>query len=284
LVRAYHDRASLWAQVCENGRAIEDFTRSITLDPGYGSSYSLRGYLRGLSGQYDLAEQDHQRAIELADRLTWENYLPWVLQHQADLWRRRGEFQRALDICDQAQQHGDYATVTFRRAWIYLDRGDDARAQAEFEKYIARFGRNGESLSNLWPDERIAVDRLQRLDPAPPDPIAPVGVWDITGVDDQNTTWIATLVLTADADHRLAGHIDWIGSNGHCGREFVTGKFDFRSRLLEMTGTDVKHAEFVAPARYRCRFSKDGARLEKGQWLGETIIPGEWHATRIHLP
>lgn len=159
----YYRRASLWAHYCENGRAIDDFTKAIELDPFYGSAYSLRGYLRGLSGQYELAEKDHTMAMKLVTESKWEDYLPWVLQHYADLWRRQGQFEKALETCSKAFEKSDYAAIIFRRAWIYLDMGELDKAKAEFKRFKRECERQNYSTDLLWPDEQIAFNRLSRI-------------------------------------------------------------------------------------------------------------------------
>ena len=145
----------------ENIKAIDDYSRAIELDSKLGSAYSLRGYLRGVIGQYDLAEKDHQAAVKLAKGQKSDDYLPWVLQHFADLWRRRGNFSRALDYCDQADREKKTAAVTFRRAWIYLDMGKTREAEAEFRQFMKES--QGADLRTFWPDERGAISRLQEL-------------------------------------------------------------------------------------------------------------------------
>ena len=119
--------------------------------------------MRGVVGQYDLAEKDHQTAIELAKDENWANYLPWVLQHYADLWRRRGEFDKALAYCERALKLDAYADVYFRRAWIYLDMGRSTQAKADFEKFEQEMKRQGISYDVFWPDERGAISRLREL-------------------------------------------------------------------------------------------------------------------------
>ncbi|HEY6874399.1 MAG TPA: tetratricopeptide repeat protein [Geobacteraceae bacterium] len=163
LAFAYYRRGGVKGFLGDNISGIEDFSKSIQLNPKHGPSFSLRGYLRGTVGQYDLAEKDHLTAIDLAKEQKWENYLPWVLQHYADLWRRRGDFDRALLYCEKALQAREYAVVYFRRAWIYLDMGQTAQARADFERFDREMQREGVSYSVFWPDERGAIGRLREL-------------------------------------------------------------------------------------------------------------------------
>jgi len=159
----YYRRGSIHGFLGNNVSGIDDFSKSIEVNPKRGAAYSLRGYLRGVVGQYDLAEKDHQTALELAKDEKWENYQPWVLQHYADLWRRRGDFDKALTYCERALQLSPYATVHFRRAWIYLDMGRTAQAKADFDKFEQEMKRQGVSYDVFWPDERGAISRLREL-------------------------------------------------------------------------------------------------------------------------
>lgn len=159
----YFRRGSIHGFLGNNIVGIEDFSKSVELDPKNGAAYSLRGYLRGVVGQYESAERDHQRAVELAKDQTWANYLPWVLQHYADLFRRRGQFDKALEYCEKALQAGQYSSVYFRRAWIYLDMGRNAQAKTEFDRFQQEMKKQGTSYDVFWPDERGAISRLQEL-------------------------------------------------------------------------------------------------------------------------
>lgn len=159
----YYRRGSIHGFLGNNVSGIDDFSKSIELNPQRGAAYSLRGYLRGVVGRYDLAEKDHQIAIELAKNEKWENYLPWVLQHYADLWRRRGDFDKALTYCERALQLSPYPDVYFRRAWIYLDMGRTTQAKADFDKFEQEMKRQEISYDGFWPDERGAISRLREL-------------------------------------------------------------------------------------------------------------------------
>jgi tetratricopeptide (TPR) repeat protein len=162
LTFAYFRRGGVKGALGDNISGIEDFSKCIVLDPKFGPAYSLRGYLRGVVGEDDLAEKDHLVAINGKDDRV-EDYLPWVLQNYADLWRRRGQFDKALAICDKALQAGKYPVAYFRRAWIYLDMGRIAQAKSEFEVFEAEMKRQNHSYEVFWPDERDAISKLREL-------------------------------------------------------------------------------------------------------------------------
>jgi tetratricopeptide (TPR) repeat protein len=159
---AYYRRGSIKAYLGENVSGIEDYTRATELNPSMGEAFSLRGYLRGVIGQYDLAEKDHQTAIELDTG--GEGYLPWALLHYADFWRRRGDFAKALSYCEKAlQAKGVSPSVYLRRAWIYLDMGRTKQARAEFAIFEREMKSQGRSFEVFYPDERGAISRLREL-------------------------------------------------------------------------------------------------------------------------
>lgn len=163
LARVHHRIGSIRGGRGESEAAIASFTRCLELDPANGSAHSLRGYLRGGLGAFDAAEEDHRQAVKLAAGEKWEDYLPWVLQHYADLCRRRGEFVRALALCQEALNAHEYPVVYFRRAWIHLDMGQPELARLNFERFRKDSGPGADLTENFWPDERAALARLKQL-------------------------------------------------------------------------------------------------------------------------
>ena len=163
LASAYYRRGALRGALGDSNLGIEDFSRSIELNSQFGNAWSLRGYLRGVVGQYELAEKDHLTAIKLADRATWAEYPAWTLQHMADLWRRRGNYAKALEYCEQALQRSNYSPVLLRRAWIHMDAGNTPKAKADFAAFRRAAEQQKLSFDVFWPDEREAINRLGRL-------------------------------------------------------------------------------------------------------------------------
>ena len=110
----------------------------------------------------------------------------------------------------------------------------------------------------------------------------PIGAWDLTGYDEENTRWIGTAVLTRVSGETLTGHIDWLGSNGHCGREYVTGSYDPMIRILKMSGTRTEFSDRIVRGNYIAELSPDGSRLVNGRWSSiDPAIPGGWSGKRI---
>ena len=163
LAHAYYKRGGVYGNLGENIKGIADYSKSLELNPNFGYALSLRGYLRGTIGQYDLAEKDQKAALALAPSMNSPTYQPWVLQHYADIWRRRGQHEKALDLCAQALKLNEYPSVYFRSAWIYLDMNRPADAKVAFKKFEAEMTGQGIPYSTLWLDERGVVERLGRL-------------------------------------------------------------------------------------------------------------------------
>jgi tetratricopeptide (TPR) repeat protein len=163
IAREHFSRGSISGFLGDNARGVEEFTRCIELDAKDGYALSLRGYLRGAMGQFDLAEEDHKAALALTGAIRNPNYEPWALQHYADYFRRRGDLARALELCDRAAQLNEYPHVFLQRAWIYLDMDRAADAKAEFRIFEQIMTRLGGYYSKYWRDERAAIERLRKL-------------------------------------------------------------------------------------------------------------------------
>jgi tetratricopeptide (TPR) repeat protein len=157
---ALFKRAEAYAQLGKNREALLDFSRGIELDPRPSLAYSLRGYLHGVEGQYELAEKDHQFAVRNAPP---SGYRAAVLANHADSWRRRKEFAKALALCDEALKDQRSAYPHLQRAWIFLDTGKTAQAKAEFALFSTEMKRQGITLGMFWPEELELIKRLEAL-------------------------------------------------------------------------------------------------------------------------
>jgi len=160
LAYLHYRRGALRGSTGQNGLAIEDFSATIRIDPRHGYAQSLRGCLQGIAGRFDAAEADHKAALELAGTIKSDTYLPWVLQHYADLRRRQRRFADALELLDRAFKAKEYPTSYFRRAWVRADMGRNDLARADYEQWQKVSGGNA---GGFWPDERAALERLKAL-------------------------------------------------------------------------------------------------------------------------
>lgn len=159
LATAHYRRGLVRGGAGLNGAAIEDFSATIRIDRNHGYAHSLRGYLHGIAARFAAAEEDHNAAVALAPSIKSDTYLPWALQHYADLRRRQRRFDEALEMLERALKVREYATVHFRRAWVRVDMGRNDLARADYERWL----KAGGSAANYWPDERATVERLRTL-------------------------------------------------------------------------------------------------------------------------
>ena len=110
------------------------------------------------------------------------------------------------------------------------------------------------------------------------------GVWDIEGIDELGTRWIGTMVLTGSGRSELTGYVDWIGDDGHCGREYLTARFDQTSRHLKLAGVSTKFADRIVKGNYSASLSGRGTQLRDGTWgsgVDRNGVPGHWSARRL---
>jgi tetratricopeptide (TPR) repeat protein len=161
--RDHYSRGSIAGFLGENEKGVAEFSGCIALDPRNGYAYSLRGYLHGVIGQFDLAQADHESALALVAEIRKPIYEPWVLQHYADLWRRRGEFEKALALCERALKLQETPHVHLQAAWIRLDMKQPAQAKAEFQKFERVMRLQGDPYSKFWREERRVIERLRQL-------------------------------------------------------------------------------------------------------------------------
>jgi tetratricopeptide (TPR) repeat protein len=91
-----------WMAVGEPGKALEDISKSVELDPGRMGLWS-RGDLHRQLGQYKEAAADYARAEALDPRQWVEDAFP--LLYQADVHARLGDEEKALACCEKLPEH-----------------------------------------------------------------------------------------------------------------------------------------------------------------------------------
>jgi hypothetical protein len=105
------------------------------------------------------------------------------------------------------------------------------------------------------------------------EPRSPAGVWKVEGED--GVRWSAELVL-AEPGHD--GHFDWKSERGDSGRELVTWTYHPDTRMLVLTGHELRDAVGqIGLGSYIARVSADGRTIANGTW-GAPAVPGIWEA------
>lgn len=109
----------------------------------------------------------------------------------------------------------------------------------------------------------------------PPAPTTPAGTWSVRGQDGDH--WTARLVLHEGAS---TGFFDWRSTTGSSGHELLNWQYDPSTRMLLMTGQEMRDAVGpVGVGTYVARLAEDGRTIENGTW-GPPARPGIWEATR----
>src|SRR5689334_2310224 len=108
-------------------------------------------------------------------------------------------------------------------------------------------------------------------------PLTPAGRWQIQGVATDGSMWRGDMLLTL-ADGALSGHIDWSAA-GAAGREYISGAYDAKTRMLKLHGERLENARGLALGSYAAALSRDASRLEQGRWADSAEL-GQWAAVR----
>jgi tetratricopeptide (TPR) repeat protein len=146
-----------------NESAIANFSKAIASNPQLIAAYSLRGYVYALDGAWTAAEKDHATALALAEQQKALSDETHVLAHYADYWRRRRNYEKALECCRLSLEMKSTSNGFLRRAWTYMDMGDGERAAADYARFEEARAREHHALGRFWPDEREAIARLMKL-------------------------------------------------------------------------------------------------------------------------
>jgi PQQ-dependent catabolism-associated CXXCW motif protein len=122
-------------------RAIEQYDRSIELDPDYAMAYANRGFVYGSKGDYDNAIKDFDQAIMLAPKLAVAH------ANRGDAFYYKGDYDAAIRDHEKAIELGfDKATSFGHLGRAYFAKHDFERAIQEYDKMIALQPNNANAL------------------------------------------------------------------------------------------------------------------------------------------
>jgi tetratricopeptide (TPR) repeat protein len=106
-------RGRLYTQTGELGRAIEDFTAALRLDPSSPEVLTLRGSCRAAVGEYDRAIRDLDEALRLDPKSA-----P-ALAFRGMAWARKKRYDKAIEYFDEATRFDPgYHPAYNGRAWL----------------------------------------------------------------------------------------------------------------------------------------------------------------------
>ena len=124
-------RATVWHDKKDVGRAMEDYTEAIRLDPQNAALYCNRGYLRGEQNEFDKAIADFTEAIRLDPRD------PIAYLHRGHAWSEQHQYDKAVaDFTETIRLNPQNAYAFRSRGHAWLDKGDQNAAVVDFTEAI----------------------------------------------------------------------------------------------------------------------------------------------------
>lgn len=108
-----------------------------------------------------------------------------------------------------------------------------------------------------------------------------MGVWKVSGRDNQNTIWSADLIIENYRNNTFTGYFDWYsGANEtYRGREYYNGEYNELRHRVMLRGSRLERASGLGLGSYQARVSNDGMKFLTGSWAEG--VPGEWEAEWI---
>jgi tetratricopeptide (TPR) repeat protein len=124
-------RATIWHNKRELGRALNDYTEAIRIDPHNAALYCNRGYLLGEQGNFDNAIADFTEAIKLDPH----DSIAYI--HRGHAFAEQHQFEKAIADFSETIKINPHDGYAYRsRGHALLDHGDPQTAVADFAEAI----------------------------------------------------------------------------------------------------------------------------------------------------
>jgi len=134
-IEAYVSRANAYMKKREYTRAVEDYSRAISLDSGRAEIYNYRGFARTelrTGAEMNLAVEDFTRAANIN-----RNYVD-ALVNRSYAYYYLGNYDRAIEDCDRIiALEPRNAAIWNRRGSCFYAKEDDDRAIRDFTQALA---------------------------------------------------------------------------------------------------------------------------------------------------
>src|SRR3569623_1874116 len=142
---AYRGRGELYLRAGDSAKALADLDRALKLDPD-APTYMLRAKTRETAGDLNGAMGDYQEASRRDDK----NIL--ALTAIAGIWRKRGDFDKAIGVYDRAIGLEQNRPATYKlRAEAYAAKGERKRAMDDISRAL-KFSWNADLLKTRGAD------------------------------------------------------------------------------------------------------------------------------------
>jgi tetratricopeptide (TPR) repeat protein len=162
---AYIWRANCYALLGEYDVALQDYNRALELNPGDASGFHNRAVTHFHLGDHQAAIADYTQAIHIEPDLTIA-YFNRAISHSS-----LGDHQAAVaDYTEAIRIKPDYAEAYFNRAAAYKDLGDQSAAIADYTQavrikpdYADAYFNRAIAHSNLGDDEAAIADYTEAI-------------------------------------------------------------------------------------------------------------------------
>jgi len=126
---AYYNRGSMYRQLGQYERAIQDHDEAIRLDPQSTWAYTHRGAAYATLGQYERAIQDYDEAIRLDPQSTW------AYHNRGIAYDELGQYERAIQDYDEVIRiNPQNAIAYYNRGLTYAELGKSVESERDIQK------------------------------------------------------------------------------------------------------------------------------------------------------
>lgn len=132
----YFERGKFFWDRGQRGKAFEDLTRTIEINPQFAKCYFVRGVFYQKEHKYAEAIKDYSKVLEIyPDDTRW--WVRGALTNRAVCWEFLGDFSRAISDYTRALAiNPDEAYIYQSRGYVYRRIGAYQQAIRDFEKFL----------------------------------------------------------------------------------------------------------------------------------------------------
>ena len=154
----YFNRGNAYHKKGDSDHAIADFTKAVGLNPDFAEAYTDRGNVYHSKKDYTRAIDDHNKAIALNPDYTNAYFNRGVVyKSENNLYRAIADFTKAINL------NPNFAGAYNHRGVAYIDEGDYDNAIADFTKAI---NLNPDFMAEIYYNRALAYHKNGAFDKA----------------------------------------------------------------------------------------------------------------------